>query len=190
MDQKYLDWVEYIKDRVTVHDLLRYYNVPMKNRNSSVSQFSCPFHGSGNDRNPSARVYENGTAYCWGCGESFDTISFVQKYESKSFYESMRFIEKIFKLPAYQIQIEAQRQGERADALTAIFNKTKELDLDAKWSSVNSLLIRNRDSFDLSSYTKICVVLDHLRADTKLSSSEVYLVYEQVKQKILERCSE
>ncbi len=50
----------------------------------------CPFH---NEKNPSLTVNEDeGFFYCFGCKESGDVISFVQKYESCDFFDAVKIL--------------------------------------------------------------------------------------------------
>ena len=52
----------------------------------------CPFH---NEKTPSFTVSEDeGFFYCFGCKESGDVISFVQKYESCDFSEAVELLAK------------------------------------------------------------------------------------------------
>lgn len=52
----------------------------------------CPFH---NEKTPSFTVNEDdGLFYCFGCKESGDVISFIQKYESCDFYEAVKILAK------------------------------------------------------------------------------------------------
>lgn len=51
----------------------------------------CPFH---NEKTPSFTVSDEGLFYCFGCKESGDVISFVQKYESCDFPEAVALLAK------------------------------------------------------------------------------------------------
>lgn len=54
--------------------VLHYYGQPTQDE-----KIVCPFH---DDINPSMKIdYTNGKCYCFGCNESFDTLSFVKKAE-------------------------------------------------------------------------------------------------------------
>jgi hypothetical protein len=181
------DWVTYIKERVRLQDVLHFYNVSMTNPRGDESQYRCPLHGSGRDAKPSARVYSNGTGYCWGCGESFDSISFVQRYEGKSFQETLRFMERSFGLTPWRV-LEEKAPRRAAFSLDTIFEAEKPVDVESRWESVNSLLIRNKSCFDLTSYVSFCDVLDHLWSDTltqRIDTTEIVKILDAVKDKIL-----
>jgi len=49
----------------------------------------CPFH---NEKTPSFTISDEGFFYCFGCKESGDVISFVQKYESCDFPEAVALL--------------------------------------------------------------------------------------------------
>ena len=42
----------------------------------------CPFHGNGNERTPSFAINDrDGFYHCFGCGESGDMFTFVEKMD-------------------------------------------------------------------------------------------------------------
>lgn len=50
----------------------------------------CPFHS---EKTPSFQVKKNNKGYCFGsCHETWDTISFVQKRDGKTFNEAVRWL--------------------------------------------------------------------------------------------------
>lgn len=51
----------------------------------------CPFH---NEKTPSFTINDEGFFYCFGCKETGDVISFVQKYESCDFPEAVAILAK------------------------------------------------------------------------------------------------
>ena len=62
-------------------------------RNSTETQYHCPFHGE--DRKPSARLYrDTNNCFCWYCRKSWDPVSFIIEKEGFSFSEAVRFITK------------------------------------------------------------------------------------------------
>lgn len=64
----------------------------------------CPFH---NEKTPSFNVSPQlGIFKCFGCGESGDAISFLQKHEHLSFVEAIRWLAK-----RYNIELEEQEQS-------------------------------------------------------------------------------
>ena len=81
-----------IKDRITMHDVCRFYGVEV-NRNGFAR---CPFH---NEKTASMKVYPNkGGFYCFGCGASGDVITFVQKYFDIDFPTAIKRINEDFAL--------------------------------------------------------------------------------------------
>ena len=80
----------YIKDRVDLRDLVRYYGLDL-NRGGFAC---CPFH---NERTPSFKVYED-HYHCFGCGEHGDHVDFVQKLFGLSNIEAAKKISHDFGL--------------------------------------------------------------------------------------------
>ena len=53
----------------------------------------CPFHGSGEERTASFKVYEEtGTYHCFGCKESGNAIHFLRKHDGLDFIEAVEFL--------------------------------------------------------------------------------------------------
>lgn len=78
--------VEEVKRRTNIADLVGDY-VALKNAGIDSMKGLCPFH---DERSPSFHVRPAlGYFHCFGCGESGDAISFVQKMDHLSFAESV-----------------------------------------------------------------------------------------------------
>ncbi|NLC98947.1 MAG: DNA primase, partial [Actinomycetales bacterium] len=78
--------VEEVKRRVNIADLVGDY-VALKNAGIDSMKGLCPFH---DERSPSFHVRPAlGYFHCFGCGESGDAISFVQKMDHLSFAEAV-----------------------------------------------------------------------------------------------------
>lgn len=190
MMNDYSDWVEYIKESVSLHDVLNHYNIPQNMPGAKETQFNCPFHSLSGDSKPSARVYENGTGYCWGCGKAYDSISFVQQLEELKFTETLRFMERIFELKPFVLEREEKDKAPYASQIDEVFNTPKTLDPVLVLNSVNSLLTSNRDSLSLNVYVKFCILLDGLSYDfenQKKTPEEIISILNQVKSKIIQR---
>ena len=55
----------------------------------------CPFHGNGNERTPSFAINDKeGFYHCFGCGESGDMFTFVEKMDHVSFSEAVEILAK------------------------------------------------------------------------------------------------
>ena len=79
--------VEEIKARIDLADLIASYGIQVKTAGSS-KKACCPFH---NEKTPSFNINESrGFYHCFGCGESGDAISFVQKMEGLTFVEAVK----------------------------------------------------------------------------------------------------
>ncbi len=53
----------------------------------------CPFHGSGEERTGSFKIYEDtGTYHCFGCKESGNAIHFLRKHDGLDFMEAIELL--------------------------------------------------------------------------------------------------
>ncbi len=76
-----------IKARIDLADLIGGYGVDVRRVGSSLKA-CCPFH---NEKTPSFHIMpDKGFYHCFGCGESGDIFTFVQKFEGISFIEAAR----------------------------------------------------------------------------------------------------
>ena len=76
-----------IKARIDLADLISEYGVDLRRAGSSVKA-CCPFH---KEKTPSFVINtDRGFYKCFGCGESGDAITFVQKVEGITFVEAVR----------------------------------------------------------------------------------------------------
>jgi DNA primase len=69
---------------------------------------NCPFHG---ERVPSFMVSPELQIFkCFGCGESGDVISFLEKYEGMEFYEALKYL-----ADRAQVKLKPTRFGQRGE---------------------------------------------------------------------------
>ncbi len=83
----------------------------------------CPFHGSGEERTASFKVYEEtGTYHCFGCKESGNAIHFLRKYDGLDFIEAVEML-------ASQVGMEVPKQEAPIDIskATKINNRAAEI---------------------------------------------------------------
>jgi DNA primase len=79
----------------------------------------CPFHGSGEERTASFKVYEDtGTYHCFGCKESGNAIHFLRKYDGLDFMEAVELL-------ASYAGMEVPKQEKSIDISDAININTK-----------------------------------------------------------------
>lgn len=82
------DQIQQVKDRIDIVELINQY-VPLK-RAGANHKGLCPFH---KERSPSFMANAERQIYkCFGCGESGDVISFIQKMEGLSFPEALELL--------------------------------------------------------------------------------------------------
>ena len=92
--------VEEVKARTNIADIVGEY-VSLKNAGVGSVKGLCPFH---DERSPSFHVRpQAGFYHCFGCGESGDVYSFLQKMEHLSFTES---IEKLAERIRFELHYE------------------------------------------------------------------------------------
>ena len=73
----------------------------------------CPFHGSGEERTASFKVYEEtGTYHCFGCKESGNAIHFLRKHDGLDFLEAVETL-------ATQVGMEIPKQQVPVDTSNA-----------------------------------------------------------------------
>ncbi len=73
----------------------------------------CPFHGSGEERTASFKVYEEtGTFHCFGCKESGNAIHFLRKHDGLDFLEAVETL-------ATQVGMEIPKQEMPVDTSNA-----------------------------------------------------------------------
>lgn len=82
------DQVEEVKQKIDIVSLISEY-VPLKKAGRNY-RANCPFHS---EKTPSFMVSPELQMYkCFGCGESGDAYSFLEKYEGMEFSEALRFL--------------------------------------------------------------------------------------------------
>ena len=80
-----------IKARLTMSEVVQSY-IPVVTR-SGRSWAKCPFHGNGNERTPSFAINDkDGFYHCFGCGESGDMFTFVEKMDHVGFSEAVEIL--------------------------------------------------------------------------------------------------
>ncbi len=86
----------------------------------------CPFHF---EKTPSFAVNEDEQFYhCYGCGESGDVISFIQKYENLSFYEAVKLLASSagLELPQYSNTMEDMEKLRTKEKVLRALNLAKD----------------------------------------------------------------
>ncbi len=94
--------IEALKRDVNLAGLIERDLGPASKRNGRWLLWRCPFH---DDREPSLAVTEdNGRWHCFGCGESGDAITWLQKREGLSFKEACQCLGAMPSLPAPSVR--------------------------------------------------------------------------------------
>ena len=89
----------------------------------------CPFHGSGEERTASFKVYDQtGTYHCFGCKESGNAIHFVRKFDGLDFTEAVELLASQvgMEVPKYEAKIDTSNALEiNGSALQVFFDQLK-----------------------------------------------------------------
>lgn len=95
----------------------------------------CPFH---NEKTPSFNVSPNlGIFKCFGCGESGDSITFLQKHEHLSYVEAIRWLAKRYHidLPEEERTPEQEVEQSEREALSVIQQWALAWSVDQLWNT-------------------------------------------------------
>lgn len=123
------DWLEKLKYSCNIVDIVSSYVSLTRKGNSFWA--CCPFH---HEKTPSFSVNSQGQFYhCFGCGESGDVITFVQKMEGTDFIETVKILaDKVgMKVPELKIDEDYIKNKKHRETLQEIcrqsaifYNKT------------------------------------------------------------------
>lgn len=87
-----MDFASEIKSRVDCKAIFEFYGFSI----NRAGFCRCPFHG---EKTASMKVYDGDRGYhCFGCNESGDAITFVQKYFSVGFHQAVQKLNEDFGL--------------------------------------------------------------------------------------------
>jgi len=103
-----MDQVEEVKQKVDIVSIINEY-VPLKKAGRNFKA-NCPFH---QEKTPSFMVSPELQIYkCFGCGESGDVFTFLEKQEGMDFAEALRFLaEKVgVKLKSFQPGVQTEKE--------------------------------------------------------------------------------
>ncbi len=104
-----------IKQRINIVDLISSY-VTLKKRGKSYIGL-CPFH---NEKTPSFNVDPSKGFYkCFGCGESGDIFTFIQKYENVEFYDALKILAEKAGIQIETSQRDIEKKSEKDEIYDA-----------------------------------------------------------------------
>lgn len=103
--------VQQVKDAVRIEEVLGEF-LDLKRKGPRYLGL-CPFH---NEKTPSFNVSPQlGIYKCFGCGESGDAITFLQKQEHLSFVESIRWLAKRYQIELVEEERSEEQQQEQSE---------------------------------------------------------------------------
>ena len=125
----------------------------------------CPFHGSGEERTASFKVYDQtGTYHCFSCKESGNAIHFVRKFDGLDFTEAVELLASQvgMEVPKYEAKIDTSNASEiNRSALQVFFDQLKS---DKGKKAVNYLKERGISGEIAKTFSIGSVSYTHLRA--------------------------
>lgn len=110
----YQNFAEDVKNHLEMKQILQFYGVDVNSKGFAC----CPFHS---ERTASFKCYQGDRGYfCFGCGESGDVITFVQKFFNLTFNEAIKKLNDDFNLFLFERPTLADyRQRERQKKIEA-----------------------------------------------------------------------
>ncbi len=117
----FIDFIQQVKRANDIVDVIgSYIEVKQRGQNHWAR---CPFHG---EKTPSFSISRKGQFYkCFGCGESGDVITFVEKYESCSMIEALEILAKRVNIKMPETAM--QKQDSQLDAKKKLCEKHLEI---------------------------------------------------------------
>lgn len=110
--------IEELKNRIDIVDVIGGV-VKLTQRGESWIGL-CPFHS---EKSPSFNVRPSTNNYhCFGCGASGDVISFVQRYHSMSFIDSVELLADRYNIPIVKLSKEQQQANSDKKVVLEIMN--------------------------------------------------------------------
>ncbi|MBL7962689.1 MAG: DNA primase [Flavobacteriales bacterium] len=125
--------IQDVKDATRIEDVVGEF-VSLKRKGPRYLGL-CPFH---NEKTPSFNVSPAlGIFKCFGCGESGDAITFLQKHEHLSYVESIRWLAKRYsiELPEEERTPEQQMEQSERESLAVIQTWAAEWSMDQLWNA-------------------------------------------------------
>ena len=97
----------------------------------------CPFHGNGNERTPSFAINDkDGFYHCFGCGESGDMFTFVEKMDHVSFSEAVEILAR--KAGVELERVSGTSEHRDKDELEALFDLNQRIASSFRYFLTNS----------------------------------------------------
>ena len=124
-----------IKTRLTMSEVVLSY-IPVVTR-SGRNWAKCPFHGNGNERTPSFAINDkDGFYHCFGCGESGDMFTFVEKMDHVSFSEAVEILAR--KAGVELERVSGTSEHRDKDELEALFDLNQRIASSFRYFLTNS----------------------------------------------------
>jgi len=152
--------------RLNVFDCLEYYELTdVWDGSRREQQIKCPgFHGD--DRRKSARIYENGTMFCWACDSSYDIFAFEMKYAGQSFSDAVYALAQRYGIEFESLEEEEDEESRSLSEIKDLFkrfetNKPKKKFEDYA-AQISQRLLKQRSFLSLEDYQRYWYIVDQI----------------------------
>lgn len=105
------EFLQTVKDSINLLDVIHAYGIDVKKKGSKYWA-CCPFH---HEKTPSFSISpEDGFYYCFGCHESGDAITFIEKMDQLSFPEA---VERLAEMGHVEIPQEERSEADKRESM-------------------------------------------------------------------------
>jgi len=130
-------------------------------------QIKCPgFHGD--DRRKSARIYENGTMFCWACDKSYDIFAFEMQYTGQSFTEVLYTLATRHHIEVERSEDDDDGQssssflGEIKSFFKSVEDKKPQKRFEDHFKIVSDKIIAHKSKLTLEQYQTYWYIIDQI----------------------------
>ena len=123
-----------------------------------IAGIHCPFHGTGEDSKPSAKIFgdTDNSVWCWSCQKKMDAITLVRLRHGVGFASAVHELAKLLSDGGASATIAAGPVIQKEDAATA-----------RRLEVMEKLLLSRKFDFDAASYCAASVLMDRAYAAVK-----------------------
>ena len=153
---------------INVFDCLEHYELSdVWDGTRREQQIKCPgFHGD--DRRKSARIYENGTMFCWACDASYDVFAFEMKMSGQPFSSVVYDLAQRYEIH-YDYESGEDDEDDNSRSLSEIKNIFKEFEtkkpkrkFEDYLTQVSSKIQSRKDTIAVDDYLKYWYAIDQI----------------------------
>jgi len=169
--------VEHLLENVNIFEVLTQLGVipygEIQERN-----IVCPFHAFGRERKPSGRAYHetdqspSGAFYCFTCGRTWNPIMFVKDFKNISFWEAVRWLEKIFEVTPPSIERVVERTARETPSTPVEVKTQANTPLLEGLELIDMLMRKGRRMLSVKQFRLYSDISDLLRYQIEVGSEQ------------------